>query len=329
MILEIEADVRRRAGFRLAVSLRAEADALAVVGPSGCGKTTLLEVIAGVEHGRVIVDGSDLTALPLHRRRIGYVMQDAPLFPHLSVRENLSFGPHAAGVERIATWLGIAPLLERMPRNLSGGERRRAALARAVASGPRLLLLDEPFTGLDEAARREAMSLLSRVRQETGIPMILVSHAPAEVVGLTDQALRLEAGRVAGQGPSASLLRAGETQIDNYFSARVVARDRVRVASVELAVSLPPGAAGEVRLACYAHDVLLARERPQAISARNLVDATVVTLEPAGEALLVALDTPPLRALVTVEAARELALAPGVRVTAIVKSTSLAYLGPV
>jgi ABC-type molybdate transport system ATPase subunit len=152
MILEVEADVRRRGGFHLRASLRSESDRLAIVGPSGSGKSTLLDVIAGIEPGRVMLDGEDLTHVPLHRRGVGYVMQDAPLFPHLSVRQNLSYGPRAEGIDEVAARLGIAHLLDRMPRHLSGGERRRVALARAIANRPRLLLLDEPFAGLDEVA---------------------------------------------------------------------------------------------------------------------------------------------------------------------------------
>ena len=323
MRLEVEALVRRR-DFRLGVSLRADADRLAIVGPSGSGKSTLLDVIAGIEPGRVALDGEDLTRVPLHRRGVGYVMQDAPLFPHLTVRRNLAYGPRAADVEGIAARLGIAHLLDRMPRHLSGGERRRAALARAIASRPRLLLLDEPFAGLDEAARRDAMSLLHGVR---GIPTILVSHSPAEVLGLAERAVRLEGGRVVGEGPSASLLRAGEREIDNCFLGEVVGKGRVRAGGVELLVSLPEGASGAVRLACYAHEILLARERPASISARNVFPAVVRELVPAADDVLATLESPPLRVLLTSDAARELGLAPGARVVAVLKSTSIACLG--
>ncbi|HEX5136440.1 MAG TPA: ATP-binding cassette domain-containing protein [Planctomycetota bacterium] len=324
MILEVDADVRRRGGFRLRASLRVEAPRVALVGPSGGGKTTLLDVIAGIERGRVVLDGDDLSRLPLHRRSIGYVMQDAPLFPHLTVRRNLAYGPRAGGIGEIAERLGIAHLLDRMPRNLSGGERRRAVLARALASRPRLLLLDEPFAGLDEARRREAMSLLTALGD---VPTVLVSHSPAEVLGLAERAVRLEKGAIVAEGPSASLLRAGETGIDNLLVARVIGPSRVVAGSVEIAVRLPEGASGAVRLACYAHDVILAREAPRAISARNVFPAVVRELADAGGDVLATLEDPPLRALLTADAARDLALAPGARVFAIVKSTSIGCLG--
>jgi len=325
VILEVLADVRRRDGFRLRASLHASLGRLAIVGPSGSGKSTLLDVVAGIERGRVILDGEDLSHVPLHRRAIGYVMQDAPLFPHLDVRRNLAYGPRAAGVDEVAARLGIGHLLDRMPRNLSGGERRRAALARALASRPRLLLLDEPFAGLDEAARREAMALLHGLGD---VPTLFVSHSPAEVLGLAERAVRLERGQVVAEGPSASLLRAGETGIDNCIVARVTGTSRVRAGSAELSVRLPEGASGAVRLGCYAHDVILARERPSAISARNVFSAVVRELADAGGDVLATLEDPPLRALLTADAARELDLAPGAPVFAIIKSTSIACLGP-
>jgi molybdate transport system ATP-binding protein len=325
VILEVEADVRRPGGFRLEAALRADAPRLAIVGASGSGKSTLLDVIAGIEHGRVVLDGDDLSHVPLHRRGIGYVMQDAPLFPHLTVRRNLAYGPQAAGVEDVARRLRIAHLLDRMPRHLSGGERRRAALARAIASQPRLLLLDEPFAGLDEALRREAMALLHGACGD--VPMVLVSHSPAEVLGLADHAVRIEDGRVVAEGPSVALLRAGETGIDNHFVGSVVGPGRVRAGGAELSVLLPEGASGAVRLGCYAHEVLLARERPSAISARNVFPAVVRELREAGGAVLATLESPPLRVLLTTEATRDLGLAPGAPVVAVVKSTSIVYLG--
>ena len=201
MRFEIEARVRRPNGFRLEASFACEAGTLAVLGPSGSGKSTLLAGIAGVEPGsRVVLDGEDLSGLPLHERRIATVTQDALLFPHLPVRGNLLYSPGASGEEAVARDLGIAHLLDRMPRNLSGGERRRVALGRALLSRPRLLLLDEPFAGRDDARRDEALALLRRVRERQGLPMILVTHRTGEAAALADRTLRLEDGRVIPEG---------------------------------------------------------------------------------------------------------------------------------
>lgn len=329
MKLEVEADVPRSTGFRLRASVFCEADALGLVGPSGSGKSTLLDAIAGIESGaRVAIDGRDWTPLRLEERGVGYVTQDALLFPHLSVRENLLYSPRAEGLGDVPSALGIEPLLDRMPRNLSGGERRRVALGRAILSRPRVLLLDEPFGGLDEGRRREAMSLLDRVRRRYHLPMVLVSHLADEIIGLTEWTVRLEEGRVVASGPSATVLRASETRIDNYLEGEVSGPGRVRVDGVELHAVLPEGAAGRARLACYAHDVLLAREAPAGISARNVFQARVSSIAPAGDAALVGLEKPALRALLTTEAVAALHLSAGVETFAVVKATSLVYLGP-
>ncbi|MGH7152221.1 MAG: ATP-binding cassette domain-containing protein, partial [Planctomycetota bacterium] len=271
---------------------------------------------------------SDCSPEPLDRRRVGYVTQDALLFPHLTVRGNLLYSPRADGPGDIAAALGIGHLLGRMPRNLSAGERRRVAVGRAILSRPRVLLLDEPFGGLDETRRREAMSWLDRVRGKVDLPMILVSHLADEIVGLTDWAVRLEEGRVVASGPSVSVLRSSETRIDNYLTGRVVAPGRVRVDGIELTAVLPQGASGEVRLACYAPDVILAAESPRGISARNVFPVRVVSVVPAGDAVLVEIERPALRALLTAEAVGRLDLRPGGEAVAVLKATSFAYLGP-
>jgi molybdate transport system ATP-binding protein len=326
---EIEARVRRASGFTLEAAIDCAARSLGLVGPSGSGKSTLLDAIAGIEPGaRVVLDGVDCSADPLERRRVGYVTQDALLFPHLTVRENLLYSPNADGPGEIPAALGIARLLDRMPRNLSAGERRRVAVGRAILSRPRVLLLDEPFAGLDETRRREAMSWLHRIRGRTDLPMVLVSHLGDEIVGLTDWTIRLEEGRVVDSGPSASVLRASETRIDNYLTGVVVGPGRVLVDGVDLAAVVPADASGGARLACYAHDVLLAAEVPRGISARNVFPVRVSSVVRAGEAFLVEVGKPALRALLTAEAVERLGLRQGSDAVAVVKATSLVYLGP-
>lgn len=329
MKLEAEVRVTRASGFSVDARIACEAAVLGLVGPSGSGKSTILDAIAGIEPGaRVVVDGDDWSSRPLERRAVGYVTQDALLFPHLSVRENLTFSPRAGAVEDVAAALGIAHLLERIPRHLSGGEARRVALARALVSRPKLLLLDEPFAGLDEASRRDAISLLDTVRRRFGVPAILVSHLADEVIGLTDWVVRLDAGRVVAEGPGPSVLRAGELHVDNYFTAEVIGAGRVHCGGVELMAPIPDGASGSVRLACYAHDVLLASDFVPGLSARNAFRARVAKVEASGRTALVTLEPVGLRALVTEEALFVLGLEPGEEVVAIVKATSIAYLGP-
>ncbi|HEX6199587.1 MAG TPA: ATP-binding cassette domain-containing protein [Thermoanaerobaculia bacterium] len=206
--------------FVLRVAARLGA-AAAVVGPSGAGKTALLESIAGLRpaRGRVVVAGVVLQdsarglRLPPERRRLGYVPQDGALFPHLSVRANLLFGRHRGaedghgGFGTITDALDLGPLLARYPRHLSGGERRRVALGRALLARPRLLLLDEPTAGLDPERSRRALAQVRAVRRELGVPLLVVTHRPEEAAALADEVLVLEEGRVEDAGPVDEVLR--------------------------------------------------------------------------------------------------------------------------
>lgn len=187
----------------------------ALFGPSGSGKTTLLRCIAGLErapHGKLQVDGTvwqdASTWLPAHRRPLGFVFQDAALFPHLTVNGNLVYGRQRSrddaervSLDQVIDLLGIAPLLARKPDRLSGGERQRVAIARALATSPRLLLMDEPLSALDLARRNEILPYLERMHEELAIPVVYVSHMPDEVARLADHIVLIDAGRVVASGP--------------------------------------------------------------------------------------------------------------------------------
>jgi len=191
----------QRGSFTRQVRIQSDARVLALTGPSGAGKTSVLNAIAGLlrpRSGRIVVDGQVLfdserrVDLPMHRRRIGYVFQEARLFPHMDVQRNLRYGGHVQaqaarfGFDAVVELLGIASLLQRRPRNLSGGEAQRVAIGRALLSQPALLLLDEPLSALDAARRGELIPYLRRVCTETGLPMLYVSHHPDEVQQLAD-----------------------------------------------------------------------------------------------------------------------------------------------
>lgn len=191
----------RRGSFQRHVRIEDSARVIALSGHSGAGKTSVLHAIAGLVKpvsGHIRVDGRSLydskagIDLPAHARRVGYVFQDARLFPHLDVRRNLRYGSHAGpqtdapGFDAVVELLGIAPLLQRRTANLSGGETQRIALGRALLSQPALLLLDEPLSMLDQARREELIPYLQRVRDETTLPIVYVSHSAEEVKRLTD-----------------------------------------------------------------------------------------------------------------------------------------------
>jgi molybdate transport system ATP-binding protein len=193
-----------------------EGGVTALFGPSGAGKTSLINMIAGLlrpDRGRIEVDGEtldDTTArihVPAHRRRIGYVFQDARLFPHLSVAQNLDYGRRMNGLPfdtggqaRVVQLLDLEGLLERRPGKLSGGEKQRVALGRALLARPRLLLLDEPLGSLDEERKSEILPYLIRLRDQAGVPMVLVSHDPGEVRRLANRVILLQAGKITARG---------------------------------------------------------------------------------------------------------------------------------
>jgi molybdate transport system ATP-binding protein len=201
--------VAERGGFRVDAAFRSERKVLALVGPSGAGKTTLLHALAGLlvpQRLRLTLDNAPIVdteaALkpPSHRRRIGYVFQDGRLFPHMSVGDNIAFGRRFARAP-----LAIGPILKlldlqgserRWPASLSGGEMRRVAIARALCSDPRLLLLDEPFTGLDANRRAALIPYLLKLRDDGRTPMILVSHDPRDIDAIAEETVRMEAGRI-------------------------------------------------------------------------------------------------------------------------------------
>jgi molybdate transport system ATP-binding protein len=202
--------------FGLTLDLELEPGCIGIFGASGAGKTTLLELIAGLRRARagrvelesdVLADVENRKWIAPHRRRIGYVPQDLALFPHLDVRDNILFGaprtpgePAGPSLDALAEVLDLGPLLGRPVDGLSGGERQRVALARALAARPRLLLLDEPLTGLDQERKDNVLDYLRLLRQRWAVPMIYVSHQPGEMADLCDEIIVLRHGSVAARG---------------------------------------------------------------------------------------------------------------------------------
>jgi molybdate transport system ATP-binding protein len=220
-VIEIDLQLARP-GFALEVREELPAQGItAFFGPSGCGKTTLLRIIAGLERaqGRVAIAGDvwqdDMRGVlvPPHQRSLGYVIQEAALFPHLDVRRNLDFGlkriaprERRIPLDQVIELLGIGGLMQRRTTSLSGGERQRVAIARALATSPRLLLMDEPLAALDLQRKREVLPYLERLHRELSLPILYVSHAIDEVARLADHLLVMEAGRVRAAGPLADVM---------------------------------------------------------------------------------------------------------------------------
>jgi molybdate transport system ATP-binding protein len=345
--MSIEVRLRHRfKTFALDVAFEAErAGVTALFGPSGAGKTSIVNAIAGLfrpDEGRIAIDGRvvlDTKArifVPARARRTGYVFQDSRLFPHMNVEDNLRFGRRRAPnpldeheTERIVEMLGLTHLLERNPRTLSGGEKGRVALGRALLSSPDILLLDEPLAALDAARRAEILPYLERLRDETKLPMFYVSHAVDEVARLADEIVVLRDGRVAARGSVFDLLTRIEGDIEGMgavLDTRVESHDDdlsvLVFDSGRLTVPRLPRAVGtRVRVRLRAEDIMLAREEPRAISANNILPATVSAIRVGPQAdIQLAIGAARLIARITRASAQRLELAPGMPVFAIVKS---------
>ena len=348
--------VRRRLGsFTLDVAFESAGRLTALFGPSGSGKTSLVNLIGGLgrpDAGRIAIDGKPLVDtearvfVPMHRRRVGYVFQDARLFPHLTVRQNLRYGrfftPAAeryADFDRVVDLLGIGRLLDRRPDRLSGGEKQRVAIGRALIASPRLMLMDEPLASLDEARKAEILPYVERLRDEGGIPIVYVSHAIGEVARLATDIVVLAAGRVAAAGATADVLTrldlvAAEERDETSALLDLVVEaheddfglSRLRSAGgVWRAPRLAVPAGTRVRARVRARDVMLALAPPERISALNVLAGEVREVAAgAGADALVRVDCAGDRliARVTRRSVATLELAPGRPVWAVIKAVT-------
>jgi molybdate transport system ATP-binding protein len=348
--MSLDVDVGHTLGsFTLDARFTAPPGVTALFGRSGAGKSTLVNIVAGLirpQRGKVIVDGQALVDtergvfVSRHRRRVGYVFQDSRLFPHLSVRQNLLYGRWFAtggggasgDFASVVELLGIGAFLDRRPDSLSGGEKQRVAIGRALLAKPRLVLMDEPLASLDEARRAEIMPYIERLRDEAGVPILYVSHSIAEVARLATTVVVLAGGTVVAVGPVADTLPLADADDGGSVLDAVVARhdETYQLSSLssragELQVprlSQPVGAT--VRAYIRSRDVMLALHAPQDISALNVLSGTIAAVTPRGAQADVSLDCngATLLARVTAKSVERLALTVGRPVHAVIKSVS-------
>lgn len=355
---------KRRDGFVLDVAIHVSSPGVvALFGRSGCGKTTLANIVAGLlraDEAHVEIDGVVLEGegkyLPAEQRRVGYVFQDARLFPHLDVLANLRFGEKRArrfnatspsgngrtrlALEMIAPLLGLEPLLTRRVHQLSGGERQRVALGRALLSQPRLLLLDEPLASLDAARREEVLPYLEKLRDELAIPIIYVSHQFEEVLRLATHVVLMDRGKVLSQGSLDDLslhpeLRAivGPDAVGAVLLGTVESVDggtglaTVRIGNNSLRISSREARTGSaVRVQLLARDIILATSAPEHISVRNVMQGTVARIVADDEdtdLVYVDIGGASVLARVTRAASAALSLRPGLPVWVLVKTVSI------
>lgn len=344
--------------FALDVDFRAPLQGItALFGPSGCGKTTILRCMAGLTRlsGRLKVGGetwqdeSGSVFRKPHHRPIGYVFQEASLFPHMSVRKNLMFGASRTtgpsnggllGFDNVVDLLGIDRLLDRDPGGLSGGERQKIAVGRALLSQPRLLLMDEPLSGLDRMAKDDILPSLEALHETLSIPILYVSHDIGEVARLADRMVVIASGKRVADGPMSDMLErldigpaTGRFEAGVILTARVAAHDTAyQLTQLDHGgqqITIPIAEVGigeEVRLRIRARDVALTKHMPEGISIRNILSGTIAEIaeepETAFAETLVDIGGGKLRARITRASLAELGLEPGMPIFALIKSVS-------
>jgi molybdate transport system ATP-binding protein len=354
--MTLSVDIRHRLGkFRLDTRFETAGGLVALLGRSGSGKTSIINTIAGLikpDEGFVSVDGMVLVDtrgqifMPPHHRRIGYVFQEGRLFPHLTVRQNLLYGrwfaPRGAGtdLDGVVDLLGIGALLERRPGRLSGGEKQRVAIGRALLAKPRLLLMDEPLASLDEARKAEILPYIERLRDQASVPIIYVSHSIGEVARLASTIVLVSGGKVAAVGPAAQIMHrldlfplTGRAEAGALVEAAVERHDeqfgltelRSRAGVWKLPrLDVPVGV--RLRLRVRARDVMIATSLPSDLSALNVLSGLVSDIgSPHGAIVEVRLDCggDVLIARLTRYSVQRLGLAPGTQVYALIKSVAL------
>lgn len=344
---------KRHPGFTLAMEERLSGERLGIFGPSGSGKSTLAAMIAGLEkpdRGRIDLDGETLfdsdagIDLPPERRRIAMVFQSANLFPHLKVEENLLYGyrrtPAALrsiSPEGVVEALGLGSLLRRDVANLSGGERQRVALGRAILANPRLLVMDEPLSALDDDLRFQIIPYLRGIGERFRIPYIYISHSLVEMRLLTDRVLPTSRGSSSPPIPpkELALQRMGGSHVGFINLLRLPPPFKgdgilhYHWGNVTLQLTGEPTRSGESLYELSSRDIILCREHPRAISARNLLPARVVRTLHSGPRTGVVLDFGGMELVAEIAggAAQELEIAPGATLYAVIKASAFRRLG--
>ena len=354
--MSVDVDVSKRLGdFRVDAKFSSSGRLTALFGASGSGKSSIINMIAGLlqpDAGRISIDGRVLfdrqthINVPSHRRRIGYVFQEARLFPHLSVRQNLAYGQWFASAEsgnsdiaRVTDLLGLDALLGRMPGRLSGGEKQRVAIGRALLSAPRILLMDEPLASLDQGRRTEIIPYIERLRDEFHIPVVYVSHSVAEVARLAIDIAVITNGRVSAFGPTPDIMQRldlmpaeEKDETGTVLDMKVLSYDErfdmtlLGSAIGEMRVPGHVGGPGKsVRLRLRARDVIIANQEPRGLSALNLLRGRISSVSNTGPLADVRIDCTGtiIMARITRQSSELLKLVSGMPVYAIIKTASI------
>lgn len=350
--MDLTVQVQKKLGtFSLDADFTIQGDKIGVFGPSGGGKSTLVSIIAGLRYpdrgfisldGEVLFDSNGRVHVHPERRRIGMVFQRPHLFPHLSVRSNLLYGYKRCDpkyrritLDTLVDVMKIEHLLHRGVRNLSGGEKQRVAIGRAVLSNPRLLLMDEPLSGVDDSLKFQIISYLKDTCEAFNIPYLFISHALLEMRIMTNQVITVANGQITGLVTAENLARDRMKDATGYVNLlRLTSPKRINGVSLcqwgdqELYVSSDKYQP-EMLFELLSTDIILFKRHPEAISARNLLQATVVNVFDTGVRIGVELrcGSERLIAEIVKEAADELGIQEGVKIFAAVKAVAFKRLG--
>lgn len=353
--MKLKVDIRRRAGtFYLDVAFSVEKTLTAIFGPSGSGKTTILNCITGVIRpcdGEISIDGRPLYSskdrinLPPENRHMGYVFQEGLLFPHLTVEKNIFYGFRQEDEARchiapqaVIDVLEIKSLLGKKPGRLSGGEQQRVAIARALLSHPQLLIFDEPVSALDWALKSRFLRYLKRIKEEFRVPILYVTHALSEIMNLADEVIVVKDGRVLATGGVSSLFHyphifpiIESEGLENVLTLKVLSHNKERgvteleLGNQRLVVPLSGVEIGSsVSVIVRAQDVIVSRERPRGLSARNILEGVVGDVSIAGSKAVLSVDLGGRMIVeITPEALRELGINVGEKYFFIIKANSI------
>ncbi len=351
-MIEIDVEVKRQ-DFHLSADVDIAQGITGIYGKNGSGKTTLLHAIAGLvtpERGKisiadsVLYDSTNKVDVPIHKRRIGYVFQEGRLFPHLSVEKNLRYGMDKNSsnkdIDKLIELLSLRSLLDKMPTEISGGERQRVALGRSLLSDPQVMLLDEPFSAIDQDLKDQIIPYLTTLQEEWEIPFILISHNLKDLLKITDQLLIMDGGRVMAHGIYSDLLLAGninaqeqvynnvmEVMVDSsYKNSDVILLNHMDIEGLSIKVSSSKSrlAQGKKRLIIPSNEISLALNEIQDTSIQNQIPGIIMNASQIADENILLVDVGfPLAVTLSTESKKRLKLAAGTKVWCLIKASGL------
>lgn len=318
-----------RPGFTLDTRGEISAKITAIFGPSGAGKTTLLRIFAGLEKHEGTIFFNDeawkdkKNQLPPDKRKVGYCPQTPTLFPHMTVRKNISYSAES-DIDHLMELLQITPLADKMPSEISGGQAQRVSLARALATNPRLLLLDEPLAGIEEQLRSRILTYITAIQREFTIPILYVTHTVDEVLNFAEEVLVLNSGKLIASGKPIETLASSITESFRYYNRLILQFNNGTALINNQRIYIPEKITGPAEIMIRADDIILSSQPVPALSARNILTGTVTNIIKAGNRALVLIDIgSTIASEITIDSLKRLDICVGKQIFTIFKASSV------